>query len=273
MLNILALFCREMVDAAALSFLSDGVKRHISGNGGSADLKVCGIDVEISSEEEYDVNDVLSDVSLDESDYPLHNEQLLSALYSLGPPHSTTDGVCPEDEGECLVNVEEQEEKRATTEQSEINKSPPLVPPPKTEPPKLASKLSKKQQQSTPAMTGATHAPNREGELSEPDMVSNVESVTLTHSQQSKVKTDSLTKLSAYFVKGQSALETEIVSAIGLERLTQLGRVGSARLTVASVQMEPSFARQILTQHRERKKKTVHAIGSNVPLPSHSTKR
>ena len=57
-------------------------------------LELCGVGiVDMSSEEEDELN-ILSDVSLDESAYLLHNEAALLSTLSLGHPPSS--GVAPE---------------------------------------------------------------------------------------------------------------------------------------------------------------------------------
>ena len=70
-----------------------------------AGLELYGVGIDASSEEEDELN-ILSDVSLDESDYPLHNEVLLSALYFDQP--TTTSGVTAE-QGTNLVSLQARE--------------------------------------------------------------------------------------------------------------------------------------------------------------------
>ena len=245
----------------------------------------CGVDINTSSEEDCDIS---GDVSLDESDYPLHNEVLLSALYSLDHPECTGGGAEHHDhshppdggvhldkpETDDVMNLQEEEGGgRAKSEQLKIDKDASPFPA-NTKPPKLSSKLFS-QRQTVAAMAVPSVSQEGGGKMQEEDgsdMVSNVGgSVTSSCGQKSKEKTDSLATLSSYFVKGQGSLEAAIVSAIGLERLTQLGRVGSARITIDSLQIGPSFAQQILTHHR-LKKKTGQA-GSNIPVPTNSSKR
>lgn len=217
-----------------------------------ASLELYGVGVDVSSEEEDELN-VLSDVSLDDSDYPLHNEALLSNLMNLqsGEDDHQTEGN----------SIQNAEEKPVDNDENEHSV------PTKNEPFKLSSKLSE-EQQSVAAVTDSPGSPQQDGTGSE--QVSSVRSVTSDSSQRSK-ETDSLTALSSYFVKGQSSLESAVVSAIGLEKLTQLGRVGSARITVGSLQVEPSFAEEILTQQQEKKR--AGKSGSSIPMPLHSTKR
>ena len=242
-----------------------------------ADLMACGIDMNTSSEEEYDI---LGDVSLDESDYPLHNEVLLSALYSVDRPQSTGGKVDHHNHphltgGDVLFDkpetddLQEKEEERAKS--GVDNDAQPLLA--KTEPPKLSLKLSSQEQS---IVTMAVPRVSQKGEdmqeRDKSDVVSNVGgSVTSSRGQRSKEKADSLTTLSSYFVKGRSSLEATIVSAIGLERLTQLGRVGSARITLDSLQIDPSLAQQILTHHIEKKRTS--QLGTNIPVPTSSSKR
>ena len=236
-----------------------------------ASLELYGVGVDVSSEEEDELN-VLSDISLDDSDYPLHNEALLSALYFDRP---TASGVTAEQEETNLMNLQSGEDDHQTEGNSIQNAEEKPVDndenehsvPTKNEPFKLSSKLSE-EQQSVAAVTDSPDSPQQDGTGSE--QVSSVRSVTSDSSQRSK-ETDSLTALSSYFVKGQSSLESAVVSAIGLEKLTQLGRVGSARITVGSLQVEPSFAEEILTQQQEKKR--AGKSGSSIPMPLHSTKR
>ena len=245
------------------------VYRYDSGAG----LELYGIGIDVSSEEEGELN-ILSDVSLDESDYPLHNEVLLSALYFDQP---TTSGIAAEQERSDLVSLQDgqkdiQTEKKdfeETGERSEqlvvdIDENEPSVLT-KSEPFKLSSKLREEQQ----SVTAASDFPSGTQEGNGPEQVSSV--MTSDSSQRSKENTESLTALSSYFIKGQSSLEAAIVSAIGLDKLTQLGRVGSARITVGSLQIEPLFAKEILTQQQEKKR--TGKAGSSIPLPIHSTKR
>ena len=244
-------------------------------------MELYGVGIDASSEEEDELN-ILSDVSLDESDYPLHNKVLLSALYF--DQLTTTSGATAEQEGTDLVSLQAREGDLQTEERKGIKeagerRSEQLIVDDcenecsvstKTEAFKLSSKLSEEQQDiaaATDLPPGGTQQDGNGG----PEKVSSVGSVTSDSSQRIKGKTDSLTALSSYFVKGQSSLEEAIVSAIGLEKLTQLGRVGSARITVGSLQIEPSFAKEILTQQQEKKR--AGKTGSNVPLPIHSTKR
>ena len=239
-----------------------------------ASLELYGVGVDVSSEEEDELN-VLSDVSLDDSDYPLHNEALLSALYFDRP---TASDVTAEQEETNLMNLQSGEDDHQTEGNSIQNAEEKPVDndenehsvPTKSEPFKLSSKLSE-EQQSVAAVTDSPGSPRQDGTGSE--QVSSVRSVTSDSSQRSKekTKTDSLTALSSYFVKGQSSLESAVVSAIGLEKLTQLGRVGSACITVGSLQVEPSFAEEILTQQQEKKR--AGKSGSSIPMPLHSTKR
>lgn len=236
-----------------------------------ASLELYGVGVDVSSEEEDELN-VLSDVSLDDSDYPLHNEALQSALYFDRP---TASGVTAEQEETNLMNLQSGEDDHQTKGNGIQNAEEKPVDndenehsvPTKNEPFKLSSKLSE-EQQSIAAVTDSPGSPQQDGTGSE--QVSSVRSVTSDSSQRSK-ETDSLTALSSYFVKGQSSLESAVVSAIGLEKLTQLGRVGSARITVGSLQVEPSFAEEILTQQQEKKR--AGKSGSSIPMPLHSTKR
>ena len=243
-----------------------------------AGLELYGVGIDTSSEEEDELN-ILSDVSLDESDYPLHSEVLLSALYFDQP--TTTSGATAEQEGTNLVNLQAREGDLQTEEGKEAGerRSEQLIVdsgenecsvPTKTEAFKLSSKLSEEQQDIAAATDLLPSGTQKDGNGG-PEKVSSVGSMTSDSSQRIKEKTDSLTALSSYFVKGQSSLEEAIVSAIGLEKLTQLGRVGSARITVGSLQIEPSFAKEILTQQQEKKR--AGKTDSNVPLPIHSTKR
>lgn len=227
-------------------------------------MELYGIGVDVSSEEEDELN-ILSDVSLDESDYPLHNDALLSALYLDQPPRSDA-AMGPEKSD--LVSLQAGEKDLQMEERSAENpceKSEKLVDenepssPTKNETFKLSSKLTEEQQQSVAAAVLP----------SDPQEVS--ESVTSGNSQRSKEKADSLTTLSSYFVKGQGSLEAAIVSAIGLEKLTRLGRVSSARITVGNLQIEPSFAKEILICQQEKKRTS--KSGSSIPLPVQSTKR
>jgi hypothetical protein len=242
-----------------------------------AGLGVYGVGIDVSSEEEDELN-ILSDVSLDESDYPLHNEALLSALYFDQP---TTSGITAavEQEGSTdLASLHAGEGdlqtvgKKGAEEGGERSEQPVVDVdekecsiPTKNEPFKLSSKLNEEQQSTDILPSGTQQDGNG------PDQVSSVGSVISDSSQRSKEKTDSLTALSSYFIKGQSSLEAAIVSAIGIEKLTRLGRVGSARITVGSLQIEPSFAEEMLTQQQETKR--MSKAGSSIPLPIHSTKR
>ena len=243
--------------------------------GSEAGLQLYGVGIDVSSEEEDELN-ILSDVSLDESDYPLHNEVLLSALYFNQP---TVSGVAAEQERNNLVSLQAgqkdiQTERKGVEEAGErseqlavdVDENEPSVPT-KSEPFKVLSKLSEEQQ----SVTAASDLPSGTQEGNGPEQVSSVGSMTSDSSQRSKEKIESLTALSSYFVKGQSSLEAAIVSAIGLEKLTQLGRVGSARITVGSLQIEASFAKEVLTQQQENKR--AGKTGSSIPLPIHSTKR
>ena len=246
-----------------------------------AGLELYGVGIDASSEEEDELN-ILSDVSLDESDYPLHSEVLLSALYFNQP--TTISGATAEQEGTDLVSLQagegdlQTEEGKGITEAGERRSEQLIVDggenecsvPTKTEAFKLSSKLSEEQQDITAATDLPPSCTQQDGNGG-PEKVSSVGSMTSDSSQRIKEKTDSLTALSSYFVKGQSSLEEAIVSAIGLEKLTQLGRVGLARITVGSLQIELSFAEEILTQQQEKKRPG--KTGSNVPLPIHSTKR
>ena len=229
-------------------------------------MELYGIGVDVSSEEEDELN-ILSDVSLDDFDYPLHNEALLSALCLDQPPRND---VTTGQEKNNLVSIHAGESGLQTEEKSTenpcgkleqlivgVDKNEPSVPT-KNEPFMLSSKLTEEQQSIAAAVLPSD---SQEGS----------ESVTSGCSQRSKEKTDSLTTLSSYFAKGQSSLEAVIVSAIGLEKLTRLGRVSSACITVGSLQIDPSFARDILTRQQEKKKTS--KAGSSIPLPVHSTKR
>ena len=241
---------------------------------GGDDLELYGVGVDMSSEEEDELN-ILSDVSLDESDYPLHNEALLSALYLDHPP---TSGVASEQERGGLVSLQAGQKDLQTKEKSveagekseqrvvvDVGENVPLIPS-KNEVFKLSSKLAQEEQSVTD-----TALPSGTQGGSSPENVCHVGSVTSDHSQErSKEKVDSLTALSSYFIKGQSSVEAAIVSTIGLEKLTQLSRVGSARITVGSLQVEPSFAREILT--RQQEKKRTGKAGTGLPLPINSTK-
>ena len=275
---MIGLFHRDTANEANLH--SAELPQHASAGIG-ADLMACGVDINTSSEEDYDI---LDDVSLDESDYPLHSEALLSALYSLDHPQSTGgeadhhshphpigSGLLDKPEKDVQMNL--QEEKEDERAKSGIDKNGHPIPA-KTEPPKLSSKLSSLGQSvtTTAVPTGFQKGGENMQERGRSDVVSNVGgSVTSSRGQRNKEKTDSLTTLSSYFVKGRGSLEAAIVSAIGLERLTQLGRVGSARITIDSLQIDPSSAQQILTHHREKKK--TGQDGSNIPVPTNSSKR
>ena len=262
-----------------------GLNREVRGGVG-ADLLACGIDINTNSDEDCHIS---SDVSSDESDYPLHNEALLSALYSLNNPHPASGEVNglnhPKLSG-VSVNLYEPDSHHLTSlqeERGEIGEKASKVAmvtedqsstAADKKPPKLSSKLSSLEQAViATAVSGVSQESDdmfRKGV--EPDKDSNASSsVASTHGQGDKAKPDSLATLSSYFVKGQGSLESAMVSAIGLEKLTQLGRVGSARITVGSLKIDPSFAQQVLTQRRETKRNG--QAGSNIPLPSHSTKR
>ena len=246
-----------------------------------AGLELYGVGIDVSSEEEDELN-ILSDVSLDESDYPLRNEVLLSALYFDQP--TMTSGITAEQEGTDLMSLQagegdlQAEEGKGVEEAGERRSEWLIIDgdenecsvPTKSEPFKLSSKLSEEQ----PGIAAATDLPpsgTQQDGNGGPEKVPSVGLMTSDSSQRSKKKTDSLTALSSYFVKGQSSLEAAIVSAIGLEKLTQLGRVGLARITVGSLQMEPSFTEEILTQQQERKREGKNS--SSAPLPIYSTKR
>ena len=259
------------MDAATLSLLSANLKQaDYCGDGGGVNLCSTGIDINTSSEEEYGMDNILSDISLDESDYPLHDAALLSALYSLdGTQPTSGSGGGHKSERQRMVSFnkeEEEEEDGVKTEEvvgDKINSSVSD----KDESQKLSSKLSRERRVKDAALSvGGLEDGGAD------KVTTAVEPVSPSHSHQTKAKTDSLTTLSSYFVKGQSSLETAIVSAVGLEKLTQLGRVSSVRLTVDSLKIEPSFAKQILTQNRG--KKSTFKAGPSVPIPpAYATKR
>lgn len=240
--------------AADRTLFSAGLMQQI--NDGGTDLEFHGVGVDVSSEEEEEDLIISSDVSLDESDIPLHSDILLSAEQSQDGPAS---GVDPESEGSGLVGLK----VGARPAQVIIDERQATVPA-EFEPSKLSSKLSHQQN------VASTSLPSDSQTRDEPAKASRVGSAASSHDRLGKVKTDSLTTLSSYLAKDHNSLETAIVSAIGLEKLTQLGRVGSARITMGSLKLEPSFIRQILTQHTEKRVGKAH---SSILLPTHSTKR
>ena len=257
------------MDAATLSLLSANLKQ-ADYCGGGIDVNLCstGIDINTSSEEEYGMDNILSDISLDESDYPLHDAALLSALYSLDTTQPTSgSGGGHKPERQRMVSFDKEEEEDGVKTEEVVGDKINSSVSDKDESQKLSSKLSRERRVKDAALSV--------GGLEEggADKVTTaVEPVSPSHTHQTKAKTDSLTTLSSYFVKGQSSLETAIVSAVGLEKLTHLGRVSSVRLTVDSLKIEPSFAKQILTQNRG--KKSTFKAGSNVGIPpAYATKR
>lgn len=66
------------------------------------------------------------------------------------------------------------------------------------------------------------------------------------------MKTDSMSTLSSHF-SGRS-LESAIVSSVGMERLTCLGRVTSARVSVDGLELDTSAVDDILASSRQKKK-------------------
>ena len=245
-----------------------------------ADRELYNVGVDLSSEEEDEVG-ILSDVSLNEPDYPLHDDALISALY-LG--HSPMTGAATEQEKRSLTEVSLQvRQKDLQTEEEDVEKADErpeqsIAKLHEDEPLflstggtfKLASKLTKEQRSVSATAVSPYDLQQGNGHNS----ISSAESATTERSlQRGKEKPDSLTTLSSYFVRGRGSLEAAIVSAIGLEKLTQLGRVGSVRITVGSLEIVPSFAKEILARQPEKKERVGKAGPSNIPLPIHSSRR
>ena len=241
--------------------LSSTEVKHQMCAGEDADISgiVHDLDVVLSSDEEH----ILSDVSLDESDYPLHNGALVSALHSLDQPPPATGTT--DNHGEPDL-TKQGEEKMAKSEDSTVSERQPSLPTSSEGTTKLSSKLS----QDTTVASVTCEQPRDTGSEDKETSPGSVSS-SHAHYQDSKTKTDSLTTLSSHFVKGQSSLEAAILSAIGLDRLTQLGRVGSARITIGDLRLEAWHIRVMLTQHKEKTR--VGKPVSSIPPPAHSTKR
>ena len=74
-------------------------------------------------------------------------------------------------------------------------------------------------------------------------------------------RTDSLSTLSSFMGRHDKSLESAILSLIGMEKLTKLGRVSSARVRIERLHVDHSAIEDIYAI--QRKKKTA----SKLPLP------
>ena len=77
--------------------------------------------------------------------------------------------------------------------------------------------------------------------------------VSSARSHRDGMKTESISTLSSHF-SGRS-LESTIVNSVGMEKLTHLGRVTTARVSVDALELDTSVVDDILTSSQRRKNK------------------
>ncbi len=209
-----------------------------------------------SDEDEFGVDFMESDFSMNESDYPLRNESLLQKLLYSGETALT--GLTSK---QLRQKPDELQKEICSTSvrPGEDGSCPPLPSPPGTDgglpvdttgQPPIPSTHPTGDPTSKPSQTPSTTSETLEG--------SRATSTTTTNDWSSA---------SSLFGLQDRTLESAIVQAVGMERLTRLGRVTSARVVVETLQLDPSALDTIHSLQRKKKGRTTDSqlLRSAVP--------
>lgn len=192
-----------------------------------------------------------SDLSMNESDYPLRNESLLQKLlYSDQPPAGHANGkpydVLEKAQVEEPPPLEDDSTKAGsdgTVPVSTANGTP-------TQSITSTAVIPTSKPPHEPPTTSATHTSSRAA------------STTTTNT------TDDWSSISSLFGSQDRTLESAIVQAVGIEKLTRLGRVTSARVMIESLQLDPSALDRI---HSLQRKTKGRIVGSQIPWSAETT--
>lgn len=189
---------------------------------------VC-LGVSSGEDSEDDIIAGLDDISVAESDYPLHDQHLLAKLLYdedyTATSHKPLEADCRHD----------------------IDPSPP--------------DLNVEENQDIPK-----DIPQPQASL---DSKSHTQEQKLTSKVTIKDPLSSRTALSSYLGSGEKSLEGSIVRNLGLQKLTELGRVSRARVAVKSLSVETGLVHRVLTQRGN--KLTSRETRSLFPLSGAST--
>ena len=171
----------------------------------------------------------VDDISLTEPDYPLHNKDLLARLLYEDhgePPTVDTTPLC--------------------TDSNKGNDTATL-----DNPPQVTSVDAE------PSQKSATDDTLPQGSPLHNDHANDFPSSKLS-SKLAQEASQSGTTLSSYLGSGERSLESSIVRALGMEKLTSMGRVSRARVCVESLEVETALMDQVLSQRQsERNDKKV----------------
>ncbi len=187
-----------------------------------------------------------SDISMDESDYPLRDGSLLQQLLYSG---EAVGGLTDKRSGEGL----QMENVSPIVRPGEDESCPPL-------PSRAETDESVPVTGSGPPAQPST-APDP---TSKPLHVPSTASLTQGSSAAASTgTTDDWSSVSSLFGLKDRSLESAIVQAVGMEKLTRLGRVTSARVVVESLQLDPAALETIHSLQRRKKSRRVEV--SRVP--------
>ncbi len=207
-------------------------------SGGDLHELVClGMSSGEDSDDDDDIIAGLDDISVTEPDYPLYDQHLLARLLydEEHIPNSDLESRSPlKPESPNNTDLSSPTEESQDAVDLPPPRTSPGLKPPSQELPgsKLTSKLTIKD----PPSTGS----NR-------------------------------TALSSYLGSGEKSLEGSIVRSLGLEKLTDLGRVSRARVAVESLSVEAGLVHRVLTQRGN--KLTARENRSLFPLSCGSSSR
>ncbi len=172
-----------------------------------------------SEEDEDDIVAGLDDISVVEPDYPLHNQHLLSRLLYENDNEDLPNSAHSSKPFHKPVENEHQNDIGLSNRNVECLAAKQNLPShisPDSEAPTqevTASKLTSKLATKDPLSAGS-----------------------------------SLTAFSSYLGSGERSLEGSIVRSLGLEKLTNLGRVSRARVAVESLEVEPGLVHKVLKE-------------------------
>ena len=211
----------------------------------------------------------LDDISVTETDYPLHDKDLLSKLLYGGDREVDPVGDMDKDrnitasDGVNELGVDTQATPKPTVRDTNSKHNP------LSDGVVLQSRHERESSHPTPpgAHPLQTQAPNTEV-LPATKLTSKLSTMKKNGSGTDLNSGDdngsSLTTLSSYLSLGERSLESVIVRSLGVERLTRLGRVTRARVCIDTLEVDCALVDKVVDQRQTKRTGSRHK--SQIPL-------
>lgn len=218
--------------------------------GGGGELSLCA--EPSSDEEDGGLGTFDRELSVNESDYPLHDSSLLEKLLYSRTDHNASPSGQPLPIGQKPPSDKTQlsDWQPSAPEQ----RLPPSVPMATLSEPSLSDVHSREERQSS-----ATPPP---------PATSRGHEVTAHAEEEELAATESWSSISSLFGGHSKALEAAILKAIGMERLTRLGRMTAARIVVDTLSLDLESVQKVHTLRSKKKARSATASASELVTAS-----